>query len=151
MEILEYYIIHALIMTWKTLFCGMQILSIAMCHHTSSEVSSDNVTGEATTAVLVSTQSNTCSCDCDANGLIFYSVVNITEELQLKLDTLKKETKVDEENLSSTIRARTSASDPRPSSAYVGYVGIALLATTFGGILLLDLPRMIMMLKTFFL
>ncbi|XP_069142082.1 uncharacterized protein [Argopecten irradians] len=86
-----------------------------------------------------------CKCQCTNNyTIIINPITNITKELQAKLDNLKQETMVDQEGLSSTLRKRTSASDPRPSSAYVGYLGVTLLSLIFGGILLLDLPRLIM-------
>ncbi|OWF34652.1 hypothetical protein KP79_PYT11421 [Mizuhopecten yessoensis] len=74
----------------------------------------------------------------------------MTKELQARLDNLKEETKVDEEMLSSTIRKRTSASDPRPSSTYVGFVGVVLLSAIFVPLLTADLSRVIIALKSWF-
>ncbi|XP_033745578.1 uncharacterized protein LOC117331091 [Pecten maximus] len=109
----------------------------------NTDVNTDRTFG-VTTDVTTASSISPC-CHCCVNP-----VVNIThEELQKKIDILKKETKVNEENLSSTIRKRTSASDPRPTSAYVGYLGIGFLTVAFGGVFLLDLPRLFVALKTF--
>ncbi|XP_069142085.1 uncharacterized protein [Argopecten irradians] len=127
--------------TWKFHDADCSIEMYALCStpyvlETTTDVS----------IITTTTGTATLSC-CNCHIAFIITEVNITEELQEQLDTLKKETKVDEENLSSTIRKKTSASDPRPSSAYVGYLGITLLAVIFGGLFLLDLPRTSILLK----
>ncbi|XP_069141831.1 uncharacterized protein [Argopecten irradians] len=118
---------------------------------TTSATNTSSTTMSSTSissTIITTTTTTTLSC-CNCHTAFIITEVNITEELQEQLDTLKKETKVDEENLSSTIRKKTSASDPRPSSAYVGYLGIGLLTVIFGGLFLLDLPSVVMWLKSF--
>ncbi|XP_033746529.1 salivary glue protein Sgs-3-like [Pecten maximus] len=116
---------------------------------TTTTTTTQDLTTSRITIEELSTSSHTdCVCPCDHSPHTeFFSTVNMTEELQAKLDSLKEETKVDEETLSSTIRKRTSAHDPRPSSTYVGYLGIALLSFIFGGLILADLLSVIITLK----
>ncbi|XP_060064888.1 uncharacterized protein LOC132545230 [Ylistrum balloti] len=118
---------------------------------TSTSITTSTVPSTSTTSqvddTLSSVQDCHCQCNSSSEAIIIYPITNITDELQAKLDNLKTETMVDEETLSATLRKRTSASDSRPSSAYVGYLGIALLSIILGGILLLDLPRLILFIK----
>lgn len=53
------------------------------------------------------------------------------------VDSLKRNLTVDVKNTSAYRRSLTCASDPRPSAAYVGYVGIVFLIIT-GGLFLCD-------------
>ena len=57
---------------------------------------------------------------------------------QEKIETLKKQLAVNTTELSSYIRAKTSAKDDRPSAVSIGAVGVALLITVFGSIILID-------------
>lgn len=68
-------------------------------------------------------------------------MVNLTAEVLDEMNKMKKELQVDKATLSSTIRRKTSALDPRPSSRYVGgTLAIVFTTMSFGGILLLDFP-----------
>lgn len=49
---------------------------------------------------------------------------------------------VDKRNVSTYKRKHQSASDDRPSSQSIGCVAVILLVVNFGGIILLDLPRL---------
>ncbi|XP_069142223.1 uncharacterized protein [Argopecten irradians] len=116
----------------------------------STTLTTHDPTTASTSAQLTSTSMedisppNTTECTCYCDQIQFFAAVNMTEELQAKLENLKEETRVDEESLSSSVRKRTSAHDPRPSAAYVGYLGIALLSLVFGGIFLVDCLRVIL-------
>ncbi|XP_021368404.1 uncharacterized protein LOC110460030 [Mizuhopecten yessoensis] len=143
----DYYCTQDTIAVCSTPFVPTTVPTTEITTDLSTTESTTVVTTEATTVI----DTTTCHCDCDDSpSFDIYPVVNITEELQAQLDTLRKETKVNEEMLSSTIRKRTSVRDPRPSSAYVGYLGIGLLTLIFGGIFVLDLPRVIIVFKTLF-
>ncbi|XP_033746528.1 macrophage mannose receptor 1-like [Pecten maximus] len=123
-------------------------MTTSMTPYTTTSTTTGTITSNTLPGVGTMSNPPDCQCHCnDSYTIVIYPVTNITDELQTKLDSLKQETMVNEEALSSTIRKRTSASDPRPSSAYVGYLGVALLSLIFGGILLLDLPRLILMFK----
>ena len=66
---------------------------------------------------------------------------NITDEVSNKINERKKELQVDIKALSSTVRKKTSAPDPRPSARAVGGItGVAIMTVVFGGIFLFDLP-----------
>ena len=68
-------------------------------------------------------------------------VYNITT-LQERVDDLKKNLTIDTRNTSSYRRSLTCASDPRPSAAHVGYLGICILSVTGGLLLCADLSRL---------
>ncbi|OWF44023.1 uncharacterized protein LOC110458819 [Mizuhopecten yessoensis] len=84
-----------------------------------------------------------CSCP---NYIV--NQVDITEKLQRKLDDLRRATSVNKKNTSRTLRRITCASDPRPSSAAMGYLGASVLTVVFGGFILLDLPMLFLEFKT---
>ena len=66
---------------------------------------------------------------------------NITDEVSNKISKRKKELQVDIKTLSTTVRRKTSAPDPRPSARAVGATtGVAIMTVVFGGIFLFDLP-----------
>jgi hypothetical protein len=78
-----------------------------------------------------------CICTCVNDG------ANMTEsELQHKIETRKRALEVNKSSLSSTIRKKESAFDPRPSAKGIGYVGAIVIAFVFGGIVLMDLHRL---------
>ena len=56
-----------------------------------------------------------------------------------KIQQMQKELKVDVEKLSSTIRSKTCAEDPRPSAKNIGILGIITLSITFGSLVLMDI------------
>ncbi|CAC5381864.1 COLEC12 [Mytilus coruscus] len=111
----------------------------------------DAVYQESTTSITTSTQttnpqqstsdkeaelstSETCSCNCDSST----SEPNPTHASTIDTNTLI----LNNYYLSSAIRRRTSASDPRRSSFYIGCVGVAVLVISVSFIVLLDfLPR----------
>ncbi|CAC5359772.1 MRC [Mytilus coruscus] len=73
-----------------------------------------------------------CPCACD--------VFNITDEyIANYIKKLQKELKVDYQTLSSTIRSRTCAEDPRQSAKNIGMFGVAVLAFVFTIILFMDI------------
>ena len=57
---------------------------------------------------------------------------------------IEKELSVNRSELSSTIRAKTSADDSRPSAVVVGYtLGVALLSLSLGMIFISDIPKIL--------
>lgn len=73
-----------------------------------------------------------CPCACD--------VFNITDEyIANYIKKLQKELKVDSETLSSTIRSKTCAEDPRQSAKNIGMLGVAVLAFGFTLVLFMDI------------
>ncbi|CAC5419113.1 unnamed protein product [Mytilus coruscus] len=86
---------------------------------------------------LRTTTDQSCRCTCKTEKVNS----TLTAEYKAKIAAnISKELSVNVETLSSTIRSKTSAKDDRPSSAGIGYVGVILLVTVFGGLMILDLP-----------
>ncbi|XP_022339722.2 uncharacterized protein LOC111134708 [Crassostrea virginica] len=95
-----------------------------------------------TTATTATTTSSTCICP--TNCVVSYTAtINSSEELNAKIAEIKKEIEVEKSTLSSNIRKKTSADDPRPSAKSVGCIGIVIIAIVIGGIVALDLPRIL--------
>lgn len=68
--------------------------------------------------------------------------------MKAKVEAMKRELSVDKALLSSSVRRRTSAHDPRPSVVVLGStLGVAVLATVFGMMFLSDVHRMYEFLK----
>uniref|UniRef100_A0A8W8M3M3 Uncharacterized protein n=1 Tax=Magallana gigas TaxID=29159 RepID=A0A8W8M3M3_MAGGI len=87
-------------------------------------------------------QQRECKCPC----AIMKNRVIIKNEAELltKIDNMKKELTVNKSLLSSSIRKRTSAVDPRPSASIVGgTISVVIIATFVGFIALSDLTRVI--------
>ncbi|ESO86969.1 hypothetical protein LOTGIDRAFT_166704 [Lottia gigantea] len=61
------------------------------------------------------------------------------EELLEELTRLQGNLTIDKQSLSATIRKKTSAVDNRPSAQSIGYVGVIILSTVFGLLILLDI------------
>lgn len=84
------------------------------------------------------TSSSVCFCRCNVM-LDVISWESLTEnEIEKMLDTLREGLKVNVNNLSSTIRRKSSAKDRRKTAAAVGYLGTAVLTVTFGLLVLSD-------------
>ena len=71
------------------------------------------------------------------NGLCL-NIIPIETYFQEKIEAIQKALAVNTTELSSYIRAKTSATDDRPSAVSIGFVGVALLVTVFGSIILID-------------
>ena len=67
---------------------------------------------------------------------------SVKELLEIVEETKKKLTVV-KTNLSATVRRKTSAPDPRPTSMTMGYFGVSMLTITFGGLVLLDCSSLV--------
>ncbi|XP_069116541.1 uncharacterized protein [Argopecten irradians] len=93
------------------------------------------------TSCYTNSSCGTCSCSYIINS------VNMTKELQASLDKLKQTTAVNKKALSSSLRRMTCADDPRPSSAAMGYLGASLLTIIFGGLIIMDMPFLILEFK----
>ena len=75
---------------------------------------------------------DTCYCPCVLSA-------NTTFDIPERLQELQKMLTVDKATLSSTIRARISADDPRPSAAYIGYTGVIIIIVAFSVVVLFDI------------
>ncbi|XP_033746410.1 endochitinase A-like [Pecten maximus] len=99
---------------------------------TTTTMTTTTTTPQSTSTTMSTTTPPNCvPCACYTNTTNNQTVEEFREEVRKKL-------LVDTSTLSSSIRKKTSASDPRPSAAAVGYVGIILLTMVFGGIILMD-------------
>lgn len=84
------------------------------------------------------TSSSVCFCRCNViRDAISWESLTENERKKV-LDTLQKGLKVNVNNLSSTIRRKSSANDRRKTAAAVGYLGTAVLTVTFGLLILPD-------------
>ena len=77
-----------------------------------------------------------CGCHCPAS---INTETLGSDSLISVLNSLVTELTVETELLSSTRRKKESAKDDRPSAQFVGYLGIALIATFFISIVALDI------------
>lgn len=84
-----------------------------------------------TTAKISVYNFSSCVCVCVEK--------NIT--LEEKIEQMVSELKVDTSVLSSTIREKACAEDPRPSARNVGILGTAIFTVLFGFIISLDFIR----------
>ncbi|XP_063415419.1 macrophage mannose receptor 1-like [Mytilus trossulus] len=115
---------------WNDWTCNLR--STVVCQTLGSSLQQAGV--ETTALSIISTIDFTtyCPCACD--------VFNITDEyIANYIKKLQKELKVDSETLSSTIRSRTCAEDPRQSAKNIGMFGVAVLAFGFTLILFMDI------------
>jgi hypothetical protein len=69
-----------------------------------------------------------CSCHPTNMSIIMDTIAKLQEEL-----------KVHTETLSSTIRSKTCAEDPRPSAKNIGIMGVVVLSVIFSLVFLMDL------------
>jgi hypothetical protein len=110
---------------------------------TTTKLSTTTSTALSTTTIPISstTDDQLCYCECD-------HIFNITvDEIQKRIRELEKILTVNKEILSSTIRARTSADDPRPSSAYIGYTGVLIISVVFSVIFFIDFTNVYLFFK----
>ncbi|XP_052719018.1 uncharacterized protein LOC128190845 [Crassostrea angulata] len=77
--------------------------------------------------------STLCECICKESD----------ETLEEKLQRITSELALDKRSLSPAARKRVSASDPRPSARYVGYLGVAIILIFVGTIVCFDIPRFV--------
>lgn len=83
-------------------------------------------------------------CMCPCTRMKNLVIIENEAELLTKIDNIKKELAVKKSLLSSSIRKRTSAVDPRPSASIVGgTISVVIIATVVGLIVLSDLTRLI--------
>ncbi|KAH3890207.1 uncharacterized protein LOC127851004 [Dreissena polymorpha] len=95
--------------------------------------------------------SNLCECQCWVYNMLYGNTPfdNLTYgEIEKALENItrkiQEELSVNKSELSSTIRKLTSAKDDRVTAVAMGYtLGVAMLVTTLGAILLADLPKVI--------
>ncbi|KAK3777127.1 hypothetical protein RRG08_055871 [Elysia crispata] len=84
-----------------------------------------------------------CRCGCTGNAT---NTPRTQKERQRYLDKREKEIErklyLDKEILSTNVRRKTSAEDSRQSAQSVGYVGVIMLALTFGSIFVMDVPSL---------
>ncbi|XP_062610315.1 uncharacterized protein LOC134272085 isoform X2 [Saccostrea cucullata] len=84
-----------------------------------------------------------CNCTCAQTP-----TKNLTDEVLEEIQKMKKELEVDKTILSSTIRSKTSAEDPRPSATFVGGTfSVVFMTFIFGGFVLMDFPVLVALVK----
>ena len=76
-----------------------------------------------------------CHCNCNFSEIITTTAPEVLNEIDLEFIN---ELKVKKEELSSEIRKKVSASDPRSSSKVIGYFAIMILTLMLSFILALD-------------
>jgi len=104
----------------------------------TTEVYGSNTDDPLSRHVTQLTEVNTttsCPCRC-------YPSLN-TPDMEAKLLQLKKELAVNKTELSSTKRKLTCATDDRPVSAGIGYVGVVLIVIILGILPLFDCLRLL--------
>uniref|UniRef100_K1QQF6 Uncharacterized protein n=1 Tax=Magallana gigas TaxID=29159 RepID=K1QQF6_MAGGI len=91
---------------------------------------------------MTSSKEQSCLCPCSrTKNQVF---IENEVELRIKVDKLKKELYVNKSLLSSSIRKRTSAVDPRPSASIVGgTLSIVIIAIVIGLIILGDVGQLL--------
>jgi hypothetical protein len=115
---------------------------------TTESTTTTTTTTESTTITTPSTSSQG-NCTCPAGCVVKYNSTTYSqEELNAEITQMKKELEVEKSTLSSTIRKKTSADDPRPSAKTTGYFGIIIIVFVIGGIVALDFPTLVIKLKT---
>ena len=75
--------------------------------------------------------------------------INITNQEYIReaVENITKALYLDKTTTSAYVRSKTSAPDPRPSSATVGYFGIACIVTPFAFFLLIDLHSVFLQMR----
>ncbi|KAJ8309828.1 hypothetical protein KUTeg_011693 [Tegillarca granosa] len=95
-------------------------------------------TAKPSTAPVPNNSQITCLCDCDIfPNLIDWDSLS-PEEKERMMKFLIEDLRVNKENLSSTIRRKSSASDKRKSSAAIGCIGIVVLSIVLGLLVMPD-------------
>ncbi|XP_062599980.1 uncharacterized protein LOC134261570 [Saccostrea cucullata] len=99
----------------------------------------------AMTTDTISTTLQSCTCPVVQHT----PTISSTEELNAKIAEIRKDLEVEKSSLSSTIRRKTSADDPRPSAKTFGSIGVIIIILFLGGIFALDFPFLVIELKRF--
>lgn len=76
----------------------------------------------------------TTVCPCEQVCYIVYD----PDDLEIRVQSIKQNLTVDIATLSTTLRKLTCATDPRPSSAYMGYTGAAIMTLLLLVIVIID-------------
>lgn len=98
---------------------------------TEPTITTDVDKGETTTNLVSTGNPNDyCLCSCHVTNM---SIIKDT------IAKLQEELKVHTETLSSTIRSKTCAEDPRPSARNIGIMGVIVLSVIFSLLFLMDL------------
>ncbi|XP_063442750.1 uncharacterized protein LOC134723046 [Mytilus trossulus] len=111
---------------------------------TTSDVTTENIRPVTTAHNMEVTTDQSCRCICKSENV--NTTISVEEKAEIAAN-ISKELSVNKETLSSTIRSKTSAKDDRPSSASIGYIGVILLVTVFGGLIILDIPGFVTIVK----
>ncbi|XP_060608350.1 uncharacterized protein LOC132760380 [Ruditapes philippinarum] len=100
---------------------------------TTSAPAAATTTTVSTTTASTNTSNSVCYCPCNSSDLTLTD-----EQLQDKLDEIKRNLTMNVSNLSSRIRKLTSAEDKRVSAVSIGYVGVGILVVIFSAIVFID-------------
>jgi hypothetical protein len=125
------------VIIWKIIDWNLYLTETSTIGHEESSLSGSTKemhTSFSHTTSSTTTTVNACLCDCS-------KMQNYVTQDNVTLFDVN-DLKIDKTSLSSTIRKKTSASDPRHSSLYIGCVGIVVTISVPLFILILDmLPR----------
>ncbi|CAL1548498.1 unnamed protein product [Lymnaea stagnalis] len=83
-----------------------------------------------------------CYCDCDQPPVIL-TAEYLSLSTDDKINKIVEELLVDASNTSASFRKLNSIDDKRPSAQSLGALGIGVICVVFGGLILLDLNRLI--------
>ena len=126
-----------MLITWKKINLNLYLTETSTIGHEESTLSGSTKeinTSFSHTTSSTTTTVNSCLCDCSKKQNY------VAQDNATHFDV--NDLKIDKTSLSSTIRKKTSASDPRHSSMYIGCVGIVVTISVALFILILDmLPR----------
>ncbi|KAL4229249.1 hypothetical protein ACF0H5_012289 [Mactra antiquata] len=104
-----------------------------------------NIPNSGSSPVPIETCTTDCICPC---GWVYEQ--NITAaEIQMKVIELVRKLTLDKDQLSATIRKKTSAMDKRPSAYTVGTVALIWMAVMIGSVVFLDISSVMRDLKLF--
>lgn len=103
--------------------------------HNHITTSNNDNTVSTTQSIPTNTQTNsTCFCPCSSGGFQTFT----DEELQQKIQEIIAELKIDPKETSVAKRKLISVPDSRPSAKAVGSVGVVILLTVVGLVILMD-------------
>ena len=109
--------------------------AITMTEYLTVNVTMTNYVIESITSTLGVPAPSSSPC----NQATTYINITNQEYIREAVENITKALYLNKTTTSAYVRSKTSAPDPRPSSAIMGYVGIACIVTPFAFILLIDL------------
>ena len=111
------------------------------CSFSTTTTSSSTITNTPMQSSMIASN---CIKLCSCRNITTY---NVTELMKIVEETVRTLT-INKRVTSKYKRQITSADDTRPSAHVLGAVGVAMLVLVFGGIILLDLPTLVIVYRT---